>query len=96
MVTKKLAIFYQYLTIISHYILKTAHDTDYGRLTEVMSDLGGLHKLHLNHHLVNRHLNLCGHATVSASQQQTLSGRGARVYTCACVPDNIPCTRLPK
>ena len=30
------------------------------------------------------------HASVSASQQQTLSGRGARVYTCTCVHDNIP------
>ena len=35
------------------------------------------------------------HATVSASQEQTLSGRGARVYTCTCVHDDIPCTRLP-
>jgi len=26
----------------------------------------------------------------------TLSGRGARVYTCICVRDNIPCRRLPK
>jgi len=26
----------------------------------------------------------------------TLSGRGARVYTCTCVHDNIPCRRLPK
>jgi len=25
----------------------------------------------------------------------TLSGRGARVYTCTCVHDNIPCRRLP-
>ena len=25
------------------------------------------------------------------SQLQTLSGRGARVYTCTCVHDNIPC-----
>jgi len=29
------------------------------------------------------------HATVSASQEHTLSGRGARVYTCTCVHDNI-------
>ena len=36
------------------------------------------------------------HATVSASQEQTLSGRGARVYTCTCVHDNIPYRRLPK
>ena len=36
------------------------------------------------------------HATVPASQEQTLSGRGARVYTCTCVRDNIPCIRLPK
>jgi len=35
------------------------------------------------------------HASVSASQQQTLSGRGARVYTCTCVHDNIPCRRFP-
>jgi len=35
------------------------------------------------------------HASVSASQQQTLSGRGALVYTCTCVRDNIPCRRLP-
>jgi len=34
--------------------------------------------------------------TVSASQEQTVSGRGARVYTCTCVHDNIPCRRLPK
>jgi len=33
---------------------------------------------------------------LSASQQQTLSGRAARVQTCTCVHDNIPCTRLPK
>jgi len=26
----------------------------------------------------------------------TLSGRGARVYTCTCVHDNIPYRRLPK
>jgi len=26
----------------------------------------------------------------------TLSGRGARVYTCTCVHDNILCTHLPK
>jgi len=26
----------------------------------------------------------------------TLSGRGACVYTCTCVHDNIPCRRLPK
>jgi len=26
----------------------------------------------------------------------TLSGRDARVYTCTCVHDNIPCRRLPK
>jgi len=26
----------------------------------------------------------------------TLSGRGARVYTCTCVHDNIPCRRLQK
>jgi len=26
----------------------------------------------------------------------TLSGRGARVYTCTCVHDNVPCRRLPK
>ena len=26
----------------------------------------------------------------------TLSGRGARVYTCTFVLDNIPCRRLPK
>jgi len=26
----------------------------------------------------------------------TLSGRGARVYTYACVYDNIPCRSLPK
>jgi len=25
----------------------------------------------------------------------TLSGRGARVYTCTCVHDNIACRRLP-
>jgi len=25
----------------------------------------------------------------------TLSGRGARVYTCTCVRDNTPCRRLP-
>jgi len=37
-----------------------------------------------------------GDATVSASQEQTLSGSGASVYTCTCVHDNIPCTRLPK
>ena len=37
------------------------------------------------------------HASVSASQQQkTLRGRGARVYTCICIHDNIPCRRLPK
>jgi len=36
------------------------------------------------------------HATVSAIQEQTLSGRGAHVYTCTCVHDNIPCRRLPK
>jgi len=36
------------------------------------------------------------HASVSASQQQTLSGRGARVYTCTCVHDNIPRERLSK
>jgi len=24
------------------------------------------------------------------------SGRGAHVYTCTCVHDNIPCRRLPK
>jgi len=42
------------------------------------------------------------HATVSASllpaagSAATLSGRGARVYTCTCVHDNIPCRRLPK
>jgi len=28
------------------------------------------------------------HAAVWASQEQTLSGRGARVYTCACVHNN--------
>jgi len=28
--------------------------------------------------------------------EQTLSGRGARVYICTCVHDNIPCRRLPK
>ena len=33
---------------------------------------------------------------LSSSQQQTLSGRAARVYTCTCVHDNIPCKRLPK
>jgi len=37
-----------------------------------------------------------GDATVSASQEQTLSGRGARVYTCTRVHDNIQCRRLPK
>jgi len=26
----------------------------------------------------------------------TLSGRGARVYTCTCVHDNVPCRHLPK
>jgi len=26
----------------------------------------------------------------------TLSGRGAPVYTCTCIHDNIPCRRLPK
>ena len=31
------------------------------------------------------------HATVSGSQEHTLSGRGARLYTCTCVHDNIPC-----
>ena len=31
---------------------------------------------------------------MSASQEQTLSGRGARVYTFTCVHDNIP-YRLP-
>jgi len=36
------------------------------------------------------------HATVAASQEQTLSGRGARVYTRTCVHDNILCKRLPK
>ena len=36
------------------------------------------------------------HATVSASQDQTLSGRGARVYTRTRVYDNTPCRRLPK
>jgi len=38
------------------------------------------------------------HAAVSARllAAATLSGRGARVYTCTCVNDNIPCRRLPK
>ena len=36
------------------------------------------------------------HASVSASQQEMLSGRGARVYTCTRVRDNIACRRLPK
>jgi len=36
------------------------------------------------------------HSSLSASQQQTLSGRGARVYTWTCVQDYIPCRRLPK
>jgi len=36
------------------------------------------------------------HAAVSAGQEQTLSGRGARVYTCTRVYDNTPCRRLPK
>jgi len=33
---------------------------------------------------------------MSASQQQTLSGRAARVYTCTWVHDNMPCRRLPR
>jgi len=33
---------------------------------------------------------------LSASQQQTLSGRAVRVYTFTRVHDNIPCRRLPK
>jgi len=33
---------------------------------------------------------------LSSSQQQTLSGRVARVYTCTCVHGNRPCRRLPK
>jgi len=36
------------------------------------------------------------HTLRSSSQQQTLSGRGARVYTCTRVHDNAPCRRLPK
>jgi len=36
------------------------------------------------------------HAMVSASKEQTLSGRGARVYTCTYVHDNTLCKRLPK
>jgi len=35
-------------------------------------------------------------SALSSSQQQTLSGRAARVYTCTCVHDNMPCRRLPK
>ena len=31
-----------------------------------------------------------------SSSQQSLSGRGARIYTCTCVHDIIPCRRLPK
>ena len=37
-----------------------------------------------------------GDATVSTSQEQTLNGRGARVYTCTCVHDHILWRRLPK
>jgi len=33
---------------------------------------------------------------VSASQQQIVSVRDARVYTCTCVHDNIPCRCLLK
>jgi len=33
---------------------------------------------------------------LSSSQQQTLNGRAARVYTCTCVHDNTPSTRLLK
>jgi len=32
----------------------------------------------------------------SGRGRQTLSGRGASVYSCTCVRDNIPCRRLPK
>jgi len=28
--------------------------------------------------------------------QTVANGRGARVYNCTCVHDNIPCRRLPK
>jgi len=28
--------------------------------------------------------------------QPAADGRGARVYTCTCVHDSIPCRRLPK
>ena len=36
------------------------------------------------------------HATVSTSQEQTLSGRGARVYTCTCAHGASILTTSPR
>jgi len=41
-------------------------------------------------------MGLAGCAWSTRLAAVTLSGRGARVYTCTCVHDNIPCRRLAK